>query len=263
MLWCSIQAIRERKCRMIMEALAKGWPDARCCNGDPPDDGNPFAVYGQTWGAERLLPKAIQTQRPFWTIDNGYWRPGRGSRAGYYRICYRSMTPVYLRDVTDLRGRRSGVAMKPWRSNGNHILFALPGIEYGRAMGLRMDEWIWKTSHAMRTRTHRPIVRRDRSCQVPLSVHFQNCWAVVTHSSNVSVEAAIAGIPVFVAPDSSAAPVGNVDLNDLENPMMPGNRDAWWNSLMSQQFTPREMASGVAFDYLTRVRDQVDARLAA
>lgn len=244
---------------MIMSTLARGWRDgAECIEGDPPDDDNPFAIYGQVWGAEHLLPPAIQSHRPFWYIDNGFWRPGRGTRSGYYRICYRSMMPIYMPDVGDMRARQTHVVMKPWRRTGKHVLFAVPGIEYGRALGLRMDQWIRATRIAMRCRTRRPIIKRDRSCVVPLAAHLENCWAVVTHSSNVAVEAAIAGIPVFVADGAAAAPVGNLNLDDLERPAMPDNREQWWNSLTCQQFMPREMANGTAFKYLSRVRDAVD-----
>lgn len=263
MLWCSIQPIRERKSRMVMEALCAGWKEpAQCIEGDPPDDGNPFAIYGQIWGAERLLPNAIKQGRPFWYIDNGFWKPGRGSPDGYYRICYRSMMPIHLGNVSDERVMASGIRMRPWRSKGKHILFALPGLDYGMALGLDMAAWIDATGRKLRKRTERPIVVRERDCKVPLALHMENCWAVVTHSSNVAVDAVIAGVPVFVAEGAAAAPVGNTDLDKLENPRMP-DRDVWWASLMCQQFTPAEMVNGTAFRHLVRVRDQVDGVLAA
>lgn len=259
MLWCSIQTIRERKSRMVMEALCKGWGEpAKCIVGDPPDDGNPFAIYGQVWGAERLLPVAIRTGRPWWYIDNGFWRPGRGSQNGYYRICYRAMMPVYLESAPGDRARITGTQMAPWRRDGKHILFALPGFEYGVAMGLRIGEWITDTHRLLRQHTDRDVIVRDRSSSVPLHHQFRNCWALVTHSSNCAVEAAIAGVPVFVAPESSAAPVGCTDLAMLEAPAMPDNREQWWASLMCQQFMPKEMADGTAYGYLARVRERAD-----
>lgn len=248
---------------MVMEALCAGWKEpAQCVVGDPPDDGNPFAIYGQVWGAERLLPKAIKDARAFWYIDNGFWKPGRGSHDGYYRICYRSMQPVLLGNVSAARARASGIRMAPWRKDGRHILFALPGLDYGEAMGLRMAEWIAVTHSMLRKRTSRPIYVRERGCKVSLASHLRDCWAMVTHSSNVAVEAALAGIPVFVDAGAAAAPVGNTDLDRLEEPQMP-DREHWLASLACQQFTPAEMANGTAYSLLARVRDVVDEKVAA
>lgn len=245
---------------MIMEALAKGWRDgARLVEGDPPHDGNPFAIYGQCWGAERLIPQALRRSRPFYQIDNGYWRPGRGSPSGYYRICYRSLTPVYLQDGDSSRAASTGVTMAPWRRVGRHILLAIPGGTFGVSIGLDMEAWVQTIRTQIRKHSQRPIVVRERGSAVALAAQLSDCWALVTHSSAVAVEAVIAGVPVFVAPTSAAAPVGNLDLSRLENPAMPGHREVWWASLMDQQFTPAEMASGLAFDRMIRVREQVDA----
>lgn len=245
---------------MVMEALCAGWGEpAQCIVGDPPDDGNPFAIYGQVWGAERLLPDALKHNRPFWYIDNGYWRPGRGNPEGYYRICYRSMGPVFLPDADAARGAATGVKFAPWRPSGRHILFALPGADYGAALGFSMPVWIEHTKALLKRVTDRPIITRDRKSLVPLADHLRDCWAVVTHSSNVAVEAVLAGVPVFVVPGSSAAPVGNVDLANLERPAMPDDREIWWTSLMCQQFTPAEMRSGLAYRHLIDVRAQIDA----
>lgn len=263
MLWCSVQPIRERKSRMVMESLAQGWIEgARICQGDPPEDGNPFAIYGQVWGAERLIPKAIQTGRPYWYIDNGFWKPGRGSSEGYYRICYRGMMPVYLDGADPARGKATGVRFAPWRKSGRHILFALPGPDYGQALGLSMDVWVRDTIAALKQRTDRPIIVRDKGSSLSLSEHLRDCWALVTHSSNVAVEAVCFGIPVFVDKDAAAAPVGNTDLADLESPRMP-SRQEWWNSLMCQQFLPAEMADGTAYHWLSKVRMAVDGKMAA
>jgi len=84
---------------------------------------------------------------------------------------------------------------------------------------------------------------------------MRDCWALVTHSSNVAVDAVIAGVPVFVEPTSPAAPVGNLDLAKMENPNMP-ERGPWFDSLMAQQFTVDEMRSGLAREYMQMVIDQ-------
>lgn len=238
-----------------MRSLAAGWRSgAKVIYGFPPDDKNPIATYGQIWGSEQLLRAATVKQRPYYHIDNGYWRPGRGRPDGYYRICFNSMSPAFLRDADPRRARALGVHIKPWRKHGNHILLGLPGEEYGCGIGLSMIDWIAKIRRELPLRTDRPIIIRERKSIIPLEMHLENCWAVVTHSSNIAVDAVTAGIPVFVAPTSSALPVGNCDLSMLEAPMMP-ERDLWMNSLACQQFTPAEMHNGLAYDYLRSVRN--------
>lgn len=260
MLWCHIQRIRERKSRMVMEALAKGWGEpTKLIYGDPPEDENEVALYGQVWGTERILPRALQSGRTWWYIDNGYWHPGRGSPAGYYRMCYRAMGPVLLSDPDISRGRATGASFQPWRASGSHILFAAPGADYGQARGLSMAAWSRDTLRELRNRTDRPIKLREYGGKVALDWHLRDCWALVTYASNIAVEAVLRGIPVFVAPESAAAPVGNTDLMDLESPRMPARR-CWWESLMCQQFQPSEMADGTAYRYMQAVREQVDAQ---
>lgn len=254
MLWCPIFPIRQRKYEMIMHPLAQGWrAGGQVCFGMPPDDKNPVAAYGQIWGSEQLLQRAKELGRSYWHIDNGYFRPGRGRPDGYYRMNYCGMSPAFLQDAPADRARNLGIKLQPWRQNGKHVLLALPGVEYGRAIGLDMHQWIVHAKNTLGHYTERPIICRPRQTEVPLEWHLKDCWAVVTHSSNIAVDAVVAGIPVFVMPTSAAAPVGSLDWHRLEYPHMP-DRTAWLNSLACQQFTPLEMGNGTAYDHLLAVQ---------
>lgn len=254
MLWCPILPERRPKFEMIMRALEAGWPGAKCCYGMPPDDDNPVVAYGQIWGSEKILRQAFQRGRPFWHIDNGYFRPGRGRLDGYYRMCWCGMSPVYLPAAVPERGAALGIKMKDWRKNGRHVLVGLPGAEYGCGIGLDMGSWIAWIKSELPNHTERPIILRDRKSAIPLEHHLKDCWAVVTHSSNIAVDAVVAGIPVFVMPGSSAAPVGNLNLVCLEAPAMP-ERTRWFNSLACQQFTPTEMRDGTCYEWMQVVAD--------
>jgi hypothetical protein len=258
MLWCPIPTPPERrqriKCMMIAQAVAHGWPDGKVVEGMPPDDDNPIACYGQAWGVEHYLRRACERNRPFWHIDNGYFRPGRGSAGGYYRFTYRSMSPQFLQDAPSYRFRGLAISMREWRRNGAHVLIGLPGLEYGTGIGLCMPTWINTIEREVRKHTDRPIIVRPRNCRISLWHHLANCWAVVTHSSNIATDAICAGIPAFVSPLSMAAPVANLDLKDLENPAMP-SRDKWAHSLACQQFTVYEMSNGTAYSFLRDIEN--------
>lgn len=263
MLWGCLTAERIEKSRKTVGSVVAGWRaggGGECVVGAPPDDGNPFIVYGQLWLTREIVPDAVKARRPFYHIDNGYWRSARGGDVGYYRICYRGMSPVLLTDVDSARGERMGGPMQPWRREGGHVLLAMPGRDYGLALGIDVNGWCRNIESKIRCHTDRPIKIRERDATRPLASDLINCWALVTHSSNVATEAVCAGIPVFVKPTSPAGPVGNLKLAEIERPRMPSRRQ-WWNSLMCQQFSLREMANGTCYRLLSRVREQVDAEL--
>lgn len=255
MLYCCITPERERKTWRIMTALSVGFPDAKIVRGEPPRSDEPFAVWGQAWLTLRILPQAVKQNRPFWHVDNGFIRPARGTQNGYYRLTYRSLSPILLNDPPPMRHYLRDIELKPWRRGGKHILLAMPGPDFGRALGLDMRRWMATAPYKLREITKRPIIVRYKRDPRPLAEQLRGAWAVVTHSSNVAVDAVLAGIPVFVAPTSPAAPVGRTDL-DLENPITP-DREQWLASLMAQQFTLDEMRFGVAAPLMRAIQQQV------
>lgn len=256
MIWLCVTPERHDKTARLMGALAGGMKrDARIIVGAPPDDGNPFVVWGQQWLALETVPKAYEQGRPFWQIDNGFWQPARGGVVGYYRLSYRGFSPVLMAkpDMARLQ-----IPMKPWRGTGRHIVLALPGQSFGQAIGLDMPAWGIDIRKRLARATHRPVTIRPKGGQRPLSHDLRNAWALLTHSSNVAVDAVVEGIPVFVEPSNPAAPVGRTDL-EFERPVMP-DRKPWWASLMSQQFTLNEMASGLAYRNMQMIAEQVDGK---
>lgn len=240
---------RDAKTLRIMESLKLGWPDTEIVTGSPPEDDNPFAVWGQMWTAAEAIPKALAQGRNFFNIDNGYWWPSRGTRLGYYRITYNSPSPIYIEDAPVSRVDRH---FRDWRKDGKHILIAMPGANFGRLFGLDMGVWMKSIHDEVRKYTDRPIRIREKSIYKPLAPDLRGCWALVTHSSNVAVDSILSGVPVFVAPSSPAAPVGSTDLSEIERPVMT-DRKPWWKSLIYQQYTHDEMESGFAREAVSEV----------
>jgi hypothetical protein len=79
----------------------------------------------------------------------------------------------------------------------------------------------------------------------------------VTWTSNVAVEAIVAGVPAFVSRYSAAAPMaGMLDTLEhrIETPPMPDGREGWAASLAYGQFTLAEIASGYCAEI---VMDQI------
>lgn len=245
-----------------MQALAAGWPGVKVCNGAPPNDGNPFVVWGRKWVAAEIIPKALKSGRRFWQIDNGFTDSARGTEKGNYRFLYCSPAPVFLQDAALRNSRGVKIALKPWRSTGSHILLAMPGAGFGVPYGIDIAGWCKTILQRVSAVTRRPIKVRTKDASHSLDEDLRDCWAVVTHSSNVGFDAVVAGIPVFVESTSMAVPVGNLDLKDIETPNMP-DRLEWWKSLSCQQFTIAEMGDGTAYRYLSAVARQVDSAAVA
>lgn len=256
MLWCCVTPERREKTRRIMEALAQGWGEpAQVIEGPPPDDGEPFVIWGHRWLAETIIPQAESASRPYWFIDNGFWNPGGHDGCGYYRLTYRGLSPVLL-DEPD--ASRPVPTLAPWRRNGRHVLIAYPGEYHGLAHGLDLTRWRANIGHKVAKWTRRPVRHRDKGAGRSLAEDLYDCWALVTHSSNAAVDAVIAGVPVFVDSGSAAAPVGNVDLMQIECPATP-DRTRWLQSLSCQHFTLDEMRDGTAWRLLSKVRQQAES----
>lgn len=256
-LWCCLTPERLTKTKYIMAPLARGWPGAAMITGAPPEPTAPFVVWGQIWLAEQIIPAALRAGRPFYQIDNGFYRSARGSPVGYYRFMYRRPGPVFIADPAVRASRRIAPDYKPWRKTGSHIVLAEPGPDFGRPFGFNCLNWHQAVYYRLKQITDRKIIVRSRTTTSPLAADLKDAWALVTHSSNVAVDAVLAGIPVFVEHTSAAAPVGNELYTDIETPRMP-ERELWWRSLMCQQFTLTELAKGVAQPYLLAVKEQVE-----
>lgn len=250
-MWCCATPERLAKSRRVMEAFAEGCPGARVIVGPPPDDGAPIVLWGQRWLVERVLPQAIRSGREWWLIDNGYYLASRNGLPGYHRITYRGLAPVLLPGADR---HRLPVTFPAWRKDGKHIVIALPGEFFGRAMGLHMPRWARSIHARVHARTRRPIIVRPKDAGYPIERDLKGAWALVTHSSNAAIDAVRAGIPVFCEPSCAAAPVGNLSLDDLERPAMPP-REEWWASLMATQWTQDEMRAGIAWRMMQQVKD--------
>lgn len=253
-MWCCVTPERREKTERIMMALAQG-TGGRLCHGKPPDDGL-FAIWGHKWMAETMVPRAHAAGRPYWFIDNGYWRPAKGTATGYYSLCYRGLWPLLL-DRPDMS--RLAVRLPPWRpaSKNGHILLALPDMAYGRILGYDMNSWLARVKREIKTRSTRQVLTRDRRSRRSLENDMAQAAVVVTHSSKVAVDAVRMGVPAIVAPTNPAAPVCATDLAEIDDPPRP-DRAKWWASLMCQQFSIDEMRNGIALHWMKAVAEQAD-----
>lgn len=78
---------------------------------------------------------------------------------------------------------------------------------------------------------------------------FGHAWCVINPCSNTGIQAAIAGLPIFVEKDSLAFDVSNKDYCNLENPQIFDRQD-WLIKVCHTEWTLEELTSGIALGNL-------------
>lgn len=223
--------------------------------------------YGLAAGLDRILRDYQASRRKAVYIDLGYWNRRKRTRwDGFHKMAVNSRHPTdYLmnRPHNAHRFERHGVQIRPWRENGTHILVAGMSAKAAAAEGLQAHQWERATINRLRELTDRPIVYRPKpswaeakplegsifDSTTPLDEALLNCHAVVTHHSNVAVDALLAGVPC-ICPGGAASLLSAHALEDIENPPMPDGREQWAFNLAWTQWSVDEMAAGLAFRYL-------------
>ena len=202
-------------------------------------------------------------------IDLGYWKRKERSNkfGGYHKIVVNARHPTeyFQRRVhDDSRLRELNVSIEPWRRGGNHILIAGMGDKGAAAEGYDIEQWERWAIGKIRENSKRAIVYRPKpswkrakpiagvgySGRLIECVHaLRDCFAVVTHHSNVAVDAICMGIPAFCW-HGVAKPMSLQDLSLIEKPMKPDSREQWVRDISWCQWNVEEMKKGIAWKCL-------------
>lgn len=165
------------------------------------------------------------------------------------------------------------ITLKPWKTNGRHILICTQRNGGWSMKGLTVSAWLDQVIADIRRYSDRPIVVRghpgDKRAAEYLSHNknyklstghtilddFNKAWAVVTYNSSPGVAAAIEGIPVFVTdpvPEySQAFAVANVNIADIESPKM-WERQQWIERLSMCHWNRDELSNGLAWQHFKK-----------
>lgn len=188
----------------------------------------------------------------------------------YWRVAIDGHHPTrYLPNLKFKADRwdRLGLEWKPWRSEGDHIIFAGSSEKYHEFYGLEhpteyADKWIRR----IRKQTRKWIAYRPKpswSEAVPvdgsefcvdnrIEKYLTNCWAVVTHGSNAVFESVLNGVPCVVLGDAVAKHISTTDITEIENPRLASEeeRAKFFHSLAYCQWTMAEFQSGEAWKHI-------------
>jgi hypothetical protein len=201
----------------------------------------------------------------------------------YLRYSFDGVFPTtgfyFDRDIDTSRwvkiSRDLNLTLKPWRTQGNHILICLQRHGGWSMGGLSVQAWLDQTIIQIRqysrkrsilVRTH-PGDKKIKSIlkinhkNVHLSTNerlvddLRNAWATVVYNSSPSVASIIEGIPAFVTDTSpqhsQTYEVANTDLSRLENPEMP-DRQAWIEKVSMCHWNFEELRSGEAWQFFKK-----------
>lgn len=211
-------------------------------------------VWGVLRDSDRILAQAKAQSLYFFYIDHAYFDRGHGKS---YRITRNRYEAGAIRKCPADRLEQLGIEVEPWRKSGREIIVCPPTDYFIAAHGCA--DWLDSTLGALRSATDRPITIREKpqpgEAAVPLKKALKTAHALVTHSSNVAIEAACLGIPVFVSPASAAAPVGQTDLLKIETPVYP-DRQPWLAHLAYNQFSLDEIRTGEAWRLLLELEER-------
>lgn len=161
----------------------------------------------------------------------------------------------------DLIQDRLGLTMAPYRRDGRHILVVGQTPDDASLFGMDVAQWMASTVDRLRTLTTRPIVVRphprsrkklDLSDRPGVRISnakfieddLRDAWAMAALTSSSTIDALMAGVPVFTENDDNMAwPVANHDLTSIEDPTL-FDRDQWIHDLAYAQWSNQELAGG-------------------
>jgi len=174
----------------------------------------------------------------------------------------------------DARATQLGLNMRPWRTQGEHILLCLQHDKSEQWKDMpSLEQYVLDTVKQIRQHTDRKIIVRSHPrCILPaqlrldnvvyempkqientyddFDLNFANAWAVVSWSSNPGIHAVLNGIPAFVGEQSLAYDIANHDFSTINSPKTP-DRQQWLNDYAHTEWTIEEIAQGIPFSRLT------------
>jgi hypothetical protein len=205
-------------------------------------------VWGVLRGSDKVVQYAKDNNQYFFYIDHAYFSRGHGVN---YRITRNGYEAGPIRECPPDRLSALDIETQPWNRDGSVILVCPPTDYFMNAHGCH--DWLETTLATLKNQTDREIVVRVKpqpgETVEPIEDAFRRSFALVTHSSNIAIEAAIAGVPVFVSPSSAAAPVGQTDVSLIESPVYP-DRTPWLQHLAYNQYSMAELGDGTAWRML-------------
>ena len=223
--------------------------------------------YGLAGNLKRVFRDYPAAGKTAVYIDLGYWgrKPPRLKFGGHHKISVNSRHPTaYFQRFKhdDSRIRVFGITPGPWHS-GSSVLVAGMGPKAAIAEGMQFQQWDRASIADIKRSTKLPIIYRPKPSGPSRPIHgtilssrdesldavLAISHAVVTHHSNVAVDALVAGVPVFCV-EGVAAPMAFRDFSMIDNPPKPEGREQLLADIAWCQWSVEEMGQGLPWRHL-------------
>jgi len=243
-------------------------------------DGDIDVIWSVLWHGQMARNKTIwdtnrTKSKPTIVLEVGGIKRGRTWKVAINGV----NRDAYFGDTGNNNDRANllGLSLKPWRTQGSHILIAGQHDKSLQWENMpRMSTWVMQTIEELKKHTDRSIYFRPHPrCRLltiesqyknvyrqdpqlvtgtydDYDINFKDAWATISHSSNPGIQSIINGVPAFVSSSSLAYPVANnIDsLQNIEDPVIP-DRQQWLNDYAHTEYTTEEISKGIPHKRLT------------
>ena len=258
---------RKHWCKVVSGAFVQGFGDTKVHRPVVTKLADGPAAFNGVLPDNNLVWELCQEAgRKYYYIENAYFSAGHGNQYPL-RVTINGMQHPGLGEKTkksEEKFKTHNIDIKQWNKSGRYILIATQGEWWYERHGTTLSDWVNGVMGQINHYTDRPIKIRIKSKPVlkrppnffypaeiakapngiPLAQDLQDAWAVVVHSSNVAVDAIMAGIPAFVTSDCAAISMSQTSLNMIESPIYPENRHSWGCVLAGNQWLLDEIRDG-------------------
>jgi hypothetical protein len=226
-------------------------------------------IWSQLWHGRMKNNRGVwdafrASNRPVVVVEVGMLQRGRTWKLGVNGTGHNA---YYGQDLIPNRAAQLRLEARPWTNSGYNIVIAAQRSDSEQWAGQPPTAaWLTETAMTIRKYTDRPILIRPHprqritdipGCGIEMprpipgtydSFDYERClstaWAVVNHNSGPGSLAVLSGVPAFVHSSSLAAPVGNLDLSTINDPVKP-DRTAWLERLAHTEWYTDEIATGL------------------
>jgi hypothetical protein len=226
-------------------------------------------IWSQLWHGRMKNNRGVwdafrSANKPVVVVEVGMLQRGRTWKLG---VNGTGNNAYYGRDLIPNRAAQLRLEAKPWTNSGYNIVIAAQRSDSEQWAGQPPTAaWLTETATTIRKYTDRPILIRPHprqritdipGCGIEMprpiqgtydSFDYERClstaWAVVNHNSGPGSQAVLNGVPAFVHSSSLAAPVGNLDLSTINDPVKL-DRTAWLDRLAHTEWYAEEIATGL------------------
>lgn len=215
----------------------------------------PDADAAVMWGWKRR--DLFKPYRQFVYADLGYW-----DRDHYTRVCVNGWSPDrYLQSgLPRARFEDLGLEIKSWRGSGSEIIIAGCTPKSAADHGFGYMEWEQRVAQGLKD-CGRPVVYRPKPNDQgkrrirgigyddrPISEALSSAYAVVTHHSNMAIDALLAGLPVHC--ETGAAACMSTPLDQIASAREPEGREQFLSDVAWLQWTMEEIRNGACWAHL-------------